>query len=88
MKSTIRSIAPWLVLAAIGGTIGLAPVASAATVPHSAVVASPAPPPAPAPPVLETGTDPLVPYGANPYIPFQLGEGGYSTTAGRVDLAF
>jgi hypothetical protein len=78
MKSTIKSIAPWLVAAAIGGAIGLAPVASAATVPN----------PTPAPPVLETGPDPLVPYGTNPYIPFELGHDGPYTTAGRVDLAF
>jgi hypothetical protein len=92
MKSSIKTIAPWLVTAAIGGAIGLAPVASATAVatpvPGSKVVASPVVAPSPAPPELETGTDPLVPYGANPYIPFQLGEGGYYTTAGRVDLAF
>jgi len=79
MKSTIKYIAPWLAAAAIGGAIGLAPVASAVT--------GPAPSPNPAPPALETGPDPLVPNGTDPYIPFQLGE-GYKTTAGGVDLAF
>jgi hypothetical protein len=91
MKSTIKYVAPWLAAAAIGGAIGLAPVAGAVTgstpVLQSKVFAHQAPAPNPAPPQLETGPDPLVPNGTDPYIPFQLGQ-GYKTTAGGVDLAF
>jgi hypothetical protein len=90
MRSTVNFIAPWLAAAAICGAIGLAPVAGATTVstpaPQSKVVAHPASSPSPAPPALETGPDPLVPYGTDPYIPFMLGE-GYKTTSGGVDLA-
>jgi hypothetical protein len=84
MKTTIKFIAPWLAAAAIGGSIGLAPVAAAAT---------PAPSPSPAQPAFETGPDPLVPYGTDPRVPFRLGyinpnhdEG--NTTNGELDLPF
>jgi hypothetical protein len=68
MKSTIRYIAPWLGVAAIGAAIALAPVASA-------------------------NTDPLVPYGTNPHVPYVLGfhESNHDeadTTAGQLDLPF
>lgn len=68
MKTPIRYLAAWLTAAAIGGVIGLAPIASAA----------PSPAPAPAPTPFESGTSPLVPanVGADPYIPFVYG-GGY-----------
>jgi hypothetical protein len=84
MKTTIKFIAPWLAAAAIGGAIGLAPVATAAT---------PASSPTPAQPAFETGPDPLVPYGTDPRVPFRLGyinpnhdEG--NTTNGELDLPF
>jgi hypothetical protein len=38
MNSTIRHIAPWLAAAAVGGTLFLAPVASAATTTQKAPV--------------------------------------------------
>jgi hypothetical protein len=92
MKTTIKYIAPWLAAAAIGGAIGLAPVASAAPgttpVPQTKVAANPAPAPAPTP--FESGTDPLVPgnVGADPYIPYTLGDPYLRNPAGGVDLAF
>jgi hypothetical protein len=91
MKSKITYVAPWLVAAAIGGAVGLAPVASAAIdptpVPQSKVIAHHAPTPSSTPAPFETGPDPLVPYGTDPYIPFVLGE-GYKSTSGGLDLAF
>jgi hypothetical protein len=72
---TIKVMAPVLAAAAIAGTIGLAPVAIAAPgktpVPHSTVGATTTPSPAP----LETGPDPLVPTGADPYVPYFPGTG-------------
>jgi hypothetical protein len=85
MKTTIRYIAPWLAAAAIGGALGLAPVASADA-------ASPVPGQARS----GTGVDPLVPNtpGADPYIPYILGYNNHSdhdqnnTSSGSVDLPF
>jgi hypothetical protein len=94
MKMTIKHIAPWLAAAAIGGAIGIAPVANAdpgsAPVSQARFAANPA---AAAPAPFGTGEDPLVPDGPNPYIPYQLGyinlnhdEG--NTSNGFVDLPF
>ena len=82
MKTTIKFIAPWLAAAAIGGAIGLAPVAAAAT-----------PAPSPAQPAFETGPNPLVPYGTNPQSPYVLGfhvsnHDEANTTNGFVDTPF
>jgi hypothetical protein len=83
VKATVKFIAPWLAAAAIGGAIGLAPVAAAATM---------APSPAPAH-AFDTGPDPLVPYGTDPRVPFRLGyinpnhdEGDF--TNGQLDVPF
>ena len=79
MKTTIKYIAPWLAAAAIGGAIGLAPIASAApaTTPSSTdnVVTNRTGSAAPSP--FETGTSPLVPdnVGADPVIPYFPGMG-------------
>jgi hypothetical protein len=64
MNTTVKYIAPWLAAAAIGGAIGLAPIASAAP-------ATPAGPTTPATP-FEYGTSPLVEgnVGADPAIPY------------------
>jgi hypothetical protein len=84
MKTSIKSVAPWLAAAAIGGAIALAPIASAATPPAATTHPAPA---------ASAGTDPLVPYGTDPYVPYRLGyvnpnhdEG--NTTNGQVDLPF
>jgi hypothetical protein len=89
VKTTIKYLAPWLVAAAIGGAVGLAPAASAAPTPHPPSHSST--PPAPTP--FESGPDPLVPYGTDPNVPFRLGyqnpnhdEG--NTTNGQVDVPF
>jgi hypothetical protein len=98
MKTTIKYVAPWLAAAAIGGAIGLAPIASAAPgstpVSQAKVVSNSAPSPRPAPTPFESGTDPLVPgnVGANPHVPFVLGApispDGEQNPSGGVDLAF
>jgi len=89
MKTTIKYIAPWLIAAAVGGAIGLAPVASAEPgsmpVPHAKVVANPVPSPGPAQTPFGSGEDPLVPSGADPYIPYVLGA-PFKNPAGGVDL--
>ena len=58
MKRTIRRIAPWLAAAAVGGTLLLAPVASAASTTQTGSDQS-----------TQTGTasgaDPSVPYGTH-----------------------
>jgi len=84
MKTTVKYIAPWLAAAAIGGAIGLAPIAAAATG---------APAPGPAHAAFDTGPDPLVPYGPSPRVPFRLGyinpnhdEGDF--TNGQLDVPF
>jgi hypothetical protein len=94
MKTTIKYIAPWLAAAAIGGAIGLAPIASAAPsstpVSQAKVVSNSAPSPRPAPTPFQSGTDPLVPgnVGADPYVPYTLGNPYLRDPAGGVDLAF
>jgi hypothetical protein len=84
MKTTIKYLAPWLAAAAIGGAIALAPIAGAAATP--ARVTTTVTPHAP-------DTDPLVPYGTDPHVPYRLGyvnpnhdEG--NTTNGELDLPF
>jgi hypothetical protein len=78
MNTTVKYIAPWLAAAAIGGAIGLAPIASAATttgsqggVSHATRSNAPAPTP------FEYGTSPLVEgnVGADPAIPYFPGQG-------------
>lgn len=80
MKTTIKCIAPWLAAAAIGGAIGLAPIASAAPATTSSShdkVATSTTAPAPAPTPFESGTDPRVPsdVGADPLVPYVPGTG-------------
>jgi hypothetical protein len=81
MKTTIKYIAPWLAAAAIGGAIGLAPIASAAPAStpssHGKVATSPTVSPAPVPTPFESGTDPRVPsdVGADPLVPYVPGTG-------------
>ena len=90
MKTTIKYIAPWLAAAAVGGAIGLAPVASADTgsapVSQTKVIANSAGPATPAPTPFESGASPLVPTGTDPYIPFVLGTPRHEDPAGGVDL--
>lgn len=74
MKTTIKYVAPWLAAAAIAGTIGLAPAASASPA-STAVPQSPATAPTPAPTPVESGASPLVPTGTDftsdePYDPY------------------
>ena len=86
MKTSLKRITPWLAALAIGGGITLAPVASAD--PYTAppvTVAAPAVPGA--------GTDPLVPSGTDPQVPYRLGyvdsnHDEANTTNGGVDLPF
>ncbi|MFG1931019.1 hypothetical protein ACGFK1_10225 [Mycobacterium sp. NPDC048908] len=84
MKDTLKYLAPWMVVAAIGGAVGLAPVASAATVPapHSSQSA-----------VGTAGTDPIVPFGTDPRSPYVLGyhtsdHDESNTTNGQIDVPF
>jgi hypothetical protein len=94
MKTTTKYLAPWLAAAAIGGAMGLTPVASAAPVSPTKSVASPAPSPTPGPARFGAGEDPLVPNGTDPYVPYVLGYNDHSdhdendTTSGGVDLPF
>ena len=93
MKKTIKYVAPWLSVAAIGAAFALAPFASAAPaaapVPHHNVIADAAPSPS-----AQSGEDPLVPDGTDPEIPFQNGyynpilanDSGNANPAGGVDL--
>ncbi|HEX3547153.1 MAG TPA: hypothetical protein VHU62_11320 [Mycobacterium sp.] len=79
MKTTIKYAAPWLAAVAIGATVALAPIASAATPP--APHANAATPQAPA-----AGTDPATPYGTDPMSPAIF---GYHTWLGDdVDVPF
>jgi hypothetical protein len=77
VKTTIKYVAPWLAAAAIGGAIALSPVASAdpgpAPVSQAKVVTHPIASSAAAPSPFGSGEDPLVPSGANPYVPYVLG---------------
>ena len=82
MKKTIKFVAPWLLAGVIGGTVALAPIAAAA---------SAAPPSATSG---QSGEDPLVPYGPDPQVPYELGFynpdisdfSGTVNPAGGVDL--
>ncbi len=82
MNTPIKYVALWLGAAAVGASIALAPITSAAPTP-----------PTPHNSAGSAGTDPLVPYGTDPYVPYRLGyvnpnhdEG--NTTNGQVDLPF
>jgi hypothetical protein len=83
MKKTIKYVAPWLSMAAIGGAIALAPIATAAPAAAAAPSSS-----------AQSGEDPQVPFGPDPYVPFPQGfynpntSDGSGTTnpAGGVDL--
>jgi hypothetical protein len=80
MNTTVKYIAPWLAAAAIGGAIGLAPMASAdpaATAGSQGGVSHAARSNAPAPTPFEYGTSPLVEgnVGADPAIPYFPGQG-------------
>jgi hypothetical protein len=86
MKTSINRLTPWLAAFAIGGAVALAPVASAAT----SIAAPPAATPTAGP---GTGTDPLVPYGPEPQVPYRLGyinsnHDEANTSAGQLDLPF
>ena len=82
MKSVIHYLAPLLAVVAIGGAVGLAPVALAdagtRSVVHSAAPSNPAPAPTSSDwPEYETGVDPMVPSntGADPVVPLPYGQG-------------
>jgi hypothetical protein len=84
MKTTTRYVAPWLVAAAIGGAVALAPIASAATPPSAGTAAHPA---------AGSDPDPLVPYGTDPQSPYVLGyhvsnHDEANTTNGQLDVPF
>jgi hypothetical protein len=82
----IKKIAPWMATAAIVTVIGFAPVAATAAAEPAPVVSTTQTAPASA-----AGTDPLVPFGADPSVPYQLGfidpnHDNANTTNGQVDL--
>jgi hypothetical protein len=82
MKKTIKYVAPWLLAGVISGTVALAPIASAAPADPPSVTSG------------QTGEDPLVPYGPDPQVPYELGfynpntvdGSGTVNPAGGVDL--
>jgi hypothetical protein len=83
MKAT-KYLASSLALAAIGGAVVLAPIASAAA-PSTAATQSAQ--------VGAAGTDPIVPFGTNPHSPYVLGyhvsdHDEANTTNGQVDVPF
>jgi hypothetical protein len=85
MKIT-KNIAPWLATAAIVTAIGFAPFAATAAAEPAPVVTT-----TQAAPADDAGTDPLVPFGVEPTIPYQLGlidpdHDNADTTNGQVDL--
>jgi hypothetical protein len=69
MKKTIKHIAPWLAIAAVGGTLFLAPVASAADYGQQGDDST-----------QTNGTDPSVPYGthSNSNLPYDDAGNQYS----------
>jgi hypothetical protein len=88
MQALIKYFTPSLAVAAIGGAVVLAPVASAAT--HVAPAPSTATSSAP---VAVTDTDPLVPFGTDPYSPYVFGyhvsdHDEANTTNGQIDVPF
>jgi hypothetical protein len=79
----IKSVAPWLAAAAIGGAVALAPIASAAAPSATTTQSTPT----------AGGTDPLVPYGTDPHSPYVFGyhvsdHDEANTTNGQVDVPF
>lgn len=79
----IKYLASSLALAAIGGAVALAPIASAAT-PSATSTARVA---------ASAGTDPLVPFGTDPQSPYVFGyhvsnHDEANTTNGQVDVPF
>lgn len=84
MKHPMKFVTTVLAAAAIGGAVALAPIAAADTGSHTTVAAANGP---------MTGTDPLVPYGTNPYLPYPQGyvdsnHDEVYTTNGSVELPF
>lgn len=87
MKTAFTYGASWLVAIAMGAAIAFAHIASATTL--SAPVVGAATPSA----MGSDGTDPLVPYGTEPQVPYRLGyidsnHDEVDTTNGHVDLPF
>ncbi|MCV7224523.1 hypothetical protein [Mycolicibacterium komossense] len=85
--TTTNRVAPWIAAAAIAASFGFAPIAGAATE-QMPVIAATTTQPAPGG---TNGTDPLVPFGADPQIPYQLGfidhnHDNGNTTNGQLDL--
>lgn len=90
MKRTAKYVAPWLAAAAIGGAIGLSPVAFAnpvyGPVPQ-APAPTPVPAPAPAPAPSNVGASPLVPDNVIlPNPPITVDDPYLKDPAGGVDL--
>jgi hypothetical protein len=88
MTTATKRVGTWLAVAAVGAAVVLAPVANAETV-HVPVGGAAIP----AGPVGGAGTDPLVPYGPDPTVPYTLGfidpnHDNGNTTNGEVDLPF
>lgn len=75
---TVKFAAPWLVAAAMGAAVALAPIASAATHAVPAPAATVQSPQAPA-----SDTDPATPFGTDPESPAIF---GYHTWLGRAFL--
>ena len=81
-----KHFAPWIAAAAIAASFGFAPIAGAVTDPAPVIAATSEPNP-----VGDTGTDPLVPFGADPQIQYLLGfidsnHDNANTTNGQIDL--
>jgi hypothetical protein len=79
MRAAIKYVASWLAAAAIGGAVALSPVASADpghtpaspnNFDHGSTGSS-----GPAQAPFQTGEDPLVPTGVDPYVPAYPGMG-------------
>ncbi|WP_029108564.1 hypothetical protein [Mycobacterium sp. URHD0025] len=86
MKNPMKFAATALAAVAIGGAVAMAPIAAADTGSHPAIAAAANNSPM-------TGTDPLVPYGTNPYLPYPQGyvdsnHDEVYTTNGSVELPF
>ncbi|WP_135459357.1 hypothetical protein [Mycobacterium sp. DL99] len=82
MKNPMKFVATALAAAAIGGAVAMAPIVAADSGSHTTTANSPM-----------TGTDPLVPYGTNPYLPYPQGyvdsnHDEVYTTNGSVELPF
>lgn len=88
MRTITKRTGAWLAAVAVGATVALAPAAHAE--PVNVPVGGAA---IPAGPVGGAGTDPLVPFGTNPTVPYTLGfidpnHDNGNTTNGEVDLPF